>query len=104
MSVAIRVHIVQTIQELSEVVATLILRQATTERYKIEELTATNELKHDVLDCLFSFAWVSLLALTNFDQVYDVSMLQILEDSKLVLDALFEVLAISHDLDGESGA
>jgi len=53
---SVSMHVIEGIEHLIEVVASLGLAEAATERNKVEELTTTDKLKHDKVDFFFAFS------------------------------------------------
>ena len=75
MSVAFLMHETESVEELAEVVASCRLCQAATKGYEVEELTTTDELKHDKLHHLGALLGIDLLSLVDLDESDDVRMI-----------------------------
>ena len=104
MCVAVAVHVAEAFEELLEVVASLILGEATAEGDEVEELTAADQLKHDELDSLLTLLGVSLLAFANFHEADDVRVVQGGQGLDLHFDELIEGLVGVENLDGVASA
>ena len=90
MGVSLAVHEAQTVQELSEKVAGLVLRKAATESNEVKKLSATNKLKDNILDVLLALLWVGLLALIHFNESDDVWVLKLREGLHFSVDKFLE--------------
>ena len=75
-ALAVSMHVVEGIEHLIEVVASLGLTEAATKRNKVKELATTDKLKYDEVDFFFAFTCVSLDTAANLDQVHDVGMVE----------------------------
>ena len=98
-------EIVETLKQLFEIESRNLFLKSASECNQIEELTATNELKHDVLDVLACILLgVGLHSFSDFDHVDDVGMLEFLESVDLCFDEFIELLVLMKDLDGIASA
>ena len=88
-------QVAKTFHELLKVVSGVLLFQSAAEGNEIEQLTATNKLKHDVLN-LFACVLLGIIlcSFSNFDHVNDIGMFDLCECVDLCLDEFLELLIL----------